>query len=505
MKTNALQHPSLASAGASLPESSFYVWKRDLFHAQIEDELMSSDQPFDAMCVRMAKKADRERRILAVVEESTEMGMEYFMSLSNSQSAGGIFGSASLSSTSDGQGGRASRGSFGTESSLLSEGPSVGKKRPLGMKQKRVLRHNAGNRTTHLDFHPYDEILAVCDDSDGIVFWDVGTGKKRATVSNGNKTGTRFTSSCWLDTDTQSLFVAGCDDGSIRIWGDLFGDSTDTDPERRRAHPMGRTRPTLQSAFRGVPDLASDNLESDLVLTWQHHRGQIVASGGTKPLCCWDVESEKKTGELDTGCNAPITSIETPWVDRYVMSQPSSAYLNGLGPNVVATGFADGTVKMFDLRQTDPAVHFHMASLSHGRQHSFRHTEYHEHDNWVVAVGSTNYDDRLEIVSSCVSGKMKIWDLRSTSKSLRSYTVQQSPMTAFAVHRRIPVVASGSHAQFIKLMSLEGEALQVIRFHEDRAGERIGPVGYLSMHRNRALLAAGGTDSFVTVYARKEA
>jgi regulator-associated protein of mTOR len=89
------------------------------------------------------------------------------------------------------------------------------------------------------------------------------------------------------------------------------------------------------------------------------------------------------------------------------------------------------------------------------------------------------------------------------SSSLRTLDVQRSPMTALAIHKQIPIVACGSHAQFIKILTLEGEALQVARFHEELQGHRIGPVSCLEFHKQKLVLAAGATNSLVSIYKPK--
>ena len=89
------------------------------------------------------------------------------------------------------------------------------------------------------------------------------------------------------------------------------------------------------------------------------------------------------------------------------------------------------------------------------------------------------------------------------SASLRTAEVQRSTLTALTVHPRIPVAATGSHAQFIKLLTLEGDTLQVLRYHERMASHRIGPVSCLAFHKYKPLLAAGSTDTFIGLYAPK--
>lgn len=76
-------------------------------------------------------------------------------------------------------------------------------------------------------------------------------------------------------------------------------------------------------------------------------------------------------------------------------------------------------------------------------------------------------------------------------------------MTALAAHPHIPLLATGSPAQFIKIMSHDGMTQQVIRYHEKISGQRLGPVSSLSFHPHMPYLAAGFADEIVSVYAPK--
>jgi regulator-associated protein of mTOR len=90
------------------------------------------------------------------------------------------------------------------------------------------------------------------------------------------------------------------------------------------------------------------------------------------------------------------------------------------------------------------------------------------------------------------------------SSSIRTMEVQRSTMTALTVHSKVPIVATGSHAQFIKLLTLDGDTLQVLRYHEKMASHRIGPVSCLAFHKYKPLLAAGSTDTFIGLYTPKK-
>ena len=78
-------------------------------------------------------------------------------------------------------------------------------------------------------------------------------------------------------------------------------------------------------------------------------------------------------------------------------------------------------------------------------------------------------------------------------------------MTTLAVHSKIPVLATGSAAQFIKVVALDGDTMQVIRYHEKMSShQRIGPVSCLAFHPYKPLLAAGSTDSYIGIYTTKQ-
>jgi len=79
--------------------------------------------------------------------------------------------------------------------------------------------------------------------------------------------------------------------------------------------------------------------------------------------------------------------------------------------------------------------------------------------------------------------------------------MQRSAMTALACHPRMPILASGSDASFVKVCATDGDTLQAFRHHDQLQGRRIGRVSTLSFHPNALLLAAGFTDNIISIYA----
>lgn len=89
------------------------------------------------------------------------------------------------------------------------------------------------------------------------------------------------------------------------------------------------------------------------------------------------------------------------------------------------------------------------------------------------------------------------------STSVRTLEIQRfptNPMTALACHPRLPLLASGSDQNFIKVFTTDGDVLEVIRHHDALQGLKIGRVSTLAFHPNRPMLAAGTTDDIISLY-----
>jgi len=114
-----------------------------------------------------------------------------------------------------------------------------------------------------------------------------------------------------------------------------------------------------------------------------------------------------------------------------------------------------------------------------------------------VNIAMTYLDS--QIISGSLSGEIKFWDARKPL-SLKTLATRTSDMTAFSVHPFMPILASGSQNQKIQIADFEGHELNQIRYHEGFLGQRIGPISCLAFHPYRTLLAAGATDSIVSVY-----
>jgi regulator-associated protein of mTOR len=122
------------------------------------------------------------------------------------------------------------------------------------------------------------------------------------------------------------------------------------------------------------------------------------------------------------------------------------------------------------------------------------------HVQKVVGVEFQPGMDFTKMVSASPAGDLKFLDMRKSSAPYHEVEAHRGQLTSLAVHRHAPVIATGSGKQLIRTFSTEGEKLSMVRFHHRYLPERIGPVSALRFHPYKVLLAAGATDSIVSIY-----
>ena len=105
----------------------------------------------------------------------------------------------------------------------------------------------------------------------------------------------------------------------------------------------------------------------------------------------------------------------------------------------------------------------------------------------------------MQIVSASQAGDIQFLDIRNPAEAYLTINAHRGSLTALAVHRHAPVIASGSAKQIVKVFSLEGMQLGIIK--STFMGQKIGSVSSLTFHPYRVLLAAGAADACVSIYA----
>lgn len=106
----------------------------------------------------------------------------------------------------------------------------------------------------------------------------------------------------------------------------------------------------------------------------------------------------------------------------------------------------------------------------------------------------------LQIVSASQAGDIQFLDIRNHRSAYLTIDAHRGSLTALAVHRHAPVIASGSAKQLIKVFSLQGDQLGTVRYYPTLMAQKIGSVSCLGFHPYQVLLAAGAADACV-IYA----
>ena len=461
-----------------LPTSKFYEWKKKIF---AEEDTNAAAHLVDPLSLDGAIHLYREQRNLRIDMSCTEMSDSFAILQPKRKATGNILdGLSSFEATDDflGMDDDSNHADLNVEVSLT--------KNALHLKETSLLSNDQKKGTYMLQFHAYEPVLASSDGQNRVTLWDTSRASKIDHISNAGSTDVRMTSMCWINERNNSLLLTGCEDGTVRIFDNTVKYPTYADKNIE-----------LSTAFNSMPELKPNKRGSGLITEWQQYNGHLITGGNVNIIRCWDLESQKCLTKIDTNSgSACLTTFATAW--DYVQSTGNIGGFSGLGPDIVLGGYSDGIIKVFDLR-----AHYEQASSLKTRNNHLRRRkdgQMAEHDHWIVNVCFTNYGSSNEVVSGSIYGDVKFWDMRNLRSSVDTQEIQRSPMTAFVSHPRIPLLASGSHANYVKLFTPDGDVLQVIRNHNGRAGRKIGPISILSFHPNKKMLAAGATDEIISIY-----
>eukprot|EP01116_Phalansterium_solitarium_P015860 TRINITY_DN354_c0_g2_i1.p1 TRINITY_DN354_c0_g2~~TRINITY_DN354_c0_g2_i1.p1 ORF type:complete len:1471 (+),score=651.08 TRINITY_DN354_c0_g2_i1:184-4596(+) len=338
---------------------------------------------------------------------------------------------------------------------------AAGKVRVTKLDEQLAILDNSPERPASLLLHAFAPLVVVADDKDGISVWERQGGTKLNRFYNRSlDTGpyaARTTSMVLLNDDCpgdDNLLLAGSEDGVVRIWSHY------DDPDKL----------SLVSAWRALPLAGTGGAAAGLVVDWQPKRAQLMAAGDADIIRVWDLVRELRVQDMPTGSDSAVTSL---------------AHSKD-GAGLLVAGCADGSVRVFDPRS--PSRSSPVCTFAE-----------HQKD-WIVNVQCPKSSGD-KIISGSLSGCIKFWDVRKCA-SFRTMIHSKMTMTAMAVHDYAPLLACGTQNQKIKVYDFAGELLSLIRYHDGFLGQRIGPVSCLSFHPYLALLAAGATDSIVSLYTR---
>ncbi|KAG7553698.1 WD40 repeat [Arabidopsis suecica] len=312
-------------------------------------------------------------------------------------------------------------------------------------------KFETGTKTALL--HPFSPIVVAADENERIRVWNY----EEATLLNGfdnhDFPDKGISKLCFVnELDDSLLLVASCD-GSVRIWKDYATKGSQK----------------LVTGFSSIQGLKPGARGLNAVVDWQQQSGYLYVSGESSSIMLWDLEREQLVKSVPSESECSVTAL-------------SASQVHG---SQLAAGFADGSVRLYDVRTPDLLV---CATRPHQRVEK------------VVGLSFQPGLDPAKIVSASQAGDIQFLDLKITKKTYLTIDAHRGSLTALGVHRHAPIIASGSAKQLIKVFSLKGEQLGIIKYHTSFMAQKIGPVSCLAFHPYQVLLAAGAAGSFVSLY-----
>ena len=332
---------------------------------------------------------------------------------------------------------------------------------------------NLAENVSSLLFHPYDDILLICDMSDQIQVWSWREKIRVAYFGNCSSHGCLLSGILLINDNAHPLMCTAASDFVVRVWdhpslsnfSDKFsitrgGPSVSTSSQTLFSNVSSK----LVTSFRGLPylSLSKKVVGNHMIIDWIQKFGLLLISGDINLIRIWNVDQELCSDDIQLQ-DVSVNSLT-----------------NDSGTSVIA-GCYDGSVRIFDTR-----------SLSNHL------TLFQENRVRVLNVHQSKIQNTLLAGNS--DGSVALWDLRNTSQLLKTVNCFKGEASTCSVHDFLPLFAVGSHRQKIKVFNFEGQELSVLRYHTGFLGQRVCPISALAFHSFKPFLAAGSRDSLVTVY-----
>lgn len=307
------------------------------------------------------------------------------------------------------------------------------------------------SQPTRLLFHQFEPHLIAADDKDGITIWDWEDSKTLHAFSNANPAGSKITELKLLNEDDKALLMTGSSEGIVRIF---------------RNYEMPEVE--LVTSWRALSDLLPSNRSSGLVADWQQGAGHLLVGGDVKVIRVFDAEREVSIFDVPARSGSCITSLTSDQVANQIF----------------AAGFGDGAVRVYDKRLNARDA---MIKL------------WKDHRAWVTDIHMQRGGNR-ELISSCVTGEVKLWDLRH-DHCVSEIQAHTAGLRSLAVHEHAPVIATGSGNHMLKIWNMSGQNLSTVRHQAGFLhGGKATSVSALAFHPHRMILASsGGADSHINL------
>ncbi|VFQ79514.1 unnamed protein product [Cuscuta campestris] len=314
-------------------------------------------------------------------------------------------------------------------------------------------RFETGTKTAILQ--PFSPFVIASDESERIRVWNYEEATLLNSFDNHSYPDRGISKLCLVNELDESLLLVASSDGNIRIWKDY----------------ASRGRQKLVTAFSSIQGHRVGMRSVNAVVDWQQQSGCLFSSGEISSIMAWDLDKEQLVHTIPSSSDCSISAL-------------SASQVHG---GQFAAGFVDGSVRLFDIRMPDMLV----ATTQPHTQRVER----------VVGIGFQPGLQPAKIVSASQAGDIQFLDVRNVKDAYLTIDAHRGSLTALAVHRHAPLIASGSAKQLIKVFNLEGEQLGTIRYLSTFMAQKIGSVRCLAFHPYQVLLAAGAADSCVSLYA----
>ncbi|CAJ2670929.1 unnamed protein product [Trifolium pratense] len=302
---------------------------------------------------------------------------------------------------------------------------------------------------------PFSPIVVAADENECIRIWNHEEATLLNSFDNHDFPDKGISKLCLVNELDDSLLLAASSDGNIRVWKDY----------------SLRGKQKLVTAFSSIHGHKPGVRSLNAVVDWQQQCGYLYASGEMSSIMLWDLDKEQLVNTIPSLSECNVSAL-------------AASQVHG---GQFAAGFIDGSVRLYDARTPEMLV----CGL---RPHT-------ERVGKVMGIGFQPGLDPGKLVSASQAGDIQFLDIRNHSSAYLTIEAHRGSLTALAVHRHAPIIASGSAKQLIKVFSLEGDQLGTIRYYPTLMAQKIGSVSCLNFHPYQLLLAAGAPDACVCIYS----
>lgn len=275
-----------------------------------------------------------------------------------------------------------------------------------------VCKLNSKTQPKLIQFTQFEKWLVTADERDNITTLDWNTQEKVSSFSNGNPLGTKITDIKFLNEDHIPLLMTGSSDGIVKIYKN-FENSEES---------------TLLTSWRALTDIILTPRSVGLVSEWQQSRGSLLVTGDVKVIKVWDAPREKCVVDIPIRSTSQVLTMTSDLVSG----------------NIIATGFQDGSLRVYDRRldSRDSMVKVYRPQTG---------IEKSPLKNVHMQRGGLR-----ELVSGSANGLVRLWDIRLDSP-IESFRPFNKTMTTAYIHEHAPVIACADKE--VRMYSTSGELI----------------------------------------------